>query len=106
MSKPALAVILLLVLAAAAAAAWIVRRWTRASSGPSQHAVFLGLCRVHALGKAARKLLARFARRINCQEPARLFVDPRLWERAAAAGLPADDTERLQELSRTLFAER
>ena len=106
MDKPVLAAVLLLTLIVLAIAAWIVRKRKLAARGPSHYAIFLGLCRVHGLGKAARKLLMRFARRVKCAQPARLFVDPRLLERSAAAGLPAKDVERLQELSGTLFRER
>lgn len=98
-----LAVAVLLPLAFAAA--WIVRKRRRAARGPSHAALFAGLCRVHGLDKSARKLLRRFARRIECPQPARVFVDPALLENAAAAGLPARDAERLQSLGEELFAE-
>ena len=104
MDTPVLAVAIFLTLALAAAA-WIVRKRKLAARGLSPHAIFLGLCRVHGLDKATRKLLHRFARRIKCPQPARLFVNPALLDRAAAAGLPAKDVERLQALYDELFAE-
>jgi hypothetical protein len=104
MDKPVLAVVVFFTIALVAAA-WIVHKRRLASRGLSPYAIFLGLCRVHGLDKATRKLLRRFARRIKCLQPARLFVDPALLERAAAAGIPAKDVERLQSLSEELFAE-
>ena len=107
MDKPVLAVVPLLALALAliSAAAWIVRKRKLTSRGLSHYAIFLGLCRLHGLNNATRKLLARFARRSKCPQPGRLFVDPALLDRAAAAGLPAKDTERLQDLREALFTE-
>jgi hypothetical protein len=103
MDNAALAVLLLLSPVFAAAVVWIVRKQKLASRSLSHYALFLGLCRLHGLDKAARKLLARFARHVKCVQPARLFIDPALLDRPAAAGLPAKDTERLQDLREELF---
>lgn len=100
-----LPVAVVLVAFALAAAAWIACKRHLSARGLSHAAIFAGLCRVHGLDKATRRLLRRFVRRIKCLQPARVFVDPALLENAAAAGLPARETERLQLLGEELFAE-
>lgn len=106
MGNATLVVLLALIpILAAGVAVWIVRKRRRAARGLSHYALFRGLCRLHGLDKATRKLLARFARRLKCLQPGRLFVEPALLDRAAAAGLPAKDTERLQDLREELFTE-
>ena len=73
----------------------IARRW-RFNSHP---ALFYGLCKVHGLDSAARRLLKRVVRFHRLGQPGRLFVEPK-WLDPAKLGpsfqTQAADLERLR----------
>ena len=77
----------------------IARHW-RFNSHP---ALFYGLCKVHGLDSAARRLLKRVVRFHRLGQPGRMFVEPK-WLDPAALG-PSFQTQaaELERLRNRLF---
>ena len=90
------------------ATAWVRAHWagplreSLARSSPNR--LFRGLCRVHALAWADRRLLWRLARFQGLDTPARLFLEPERFDRAALDPRMPDAQTRYQAIRGRLFA--
>jgi len=77
----------------------IARRW-RFNSHP---ALFYGLCKVHGLDSAARRLLKRVVRFHRLAQPGRLFVEPKWLDPANLGPSFRPQAAELERLRNRLF---
>lgn len=81
---------------------WFANRTVQRRRRYSHAGLFGQLCRLHNLDRSSRRLLRRLAGRHKLSQPARLLVDPRWLDSAAAPALPARRAE-LTALRQRLF---
>ncbi len=98
---PAVAAIVAVVLAAGACLAWWLIIRQSAHHGPA--ALFADLCQAHQLASADRRLLRRLALARSLPDPARLFVEPQLFEGPTVAQAFGAQADRVAALRRLLF---
>jgi hypothetical protein len=63
--------------------AWLAARWWARRSKQTvdcSHRLLKELCSKHRLGPRQRRLIAQLASELQLDQPAMIFVDPRLWE--------------------------
>ena len=82
---------------------YLVNRMVHRRRHYNHAALFGQLCRLHELDAGSRRLLKRLAGQHNLPQPARLFVDPRWLDSAAAAGTPPNRRAELTALRHRLF---
>jgi hypothetical protein len=99
----------ILILAAAALAVigvWLVFRWRArrtAENVDCPRRLLKELCVRHGLGYRQRRLVAGLAQERQLEQPALLFVDPRLWEVETTSPFARRQRE-LEQLRDRLFA--
>ena len=70
----------------------------------SHTGLFAGLCNHHGLDRANRQLLKRIARHLRLKHPARLFLEPQLFDPAKLASIAGGNPKRIVALQMRLFA--
>jgi len=81
---------------------WLANRAVQRRRRYSHAGLFGQLCRLHNLDRGSRRLLKHLAGRFKLSEPARLLVDPR-WVDSAAASVLHIRRAELTALRRRLF---
>jgi hypothetical protein len=88
---------------------WILSRFLsrqeRVRRHYNPHALFQALCTAHHLEPAQRRLLKRLARYHEIPQPARLFLEPELFDPGSLGAGFHGKTDELLELRERLFAE-
>ena len=90
-------------IAAVCGVCYLVNRMVHCRRHYSHAALFGQLCRLHGLDAGSRRLLKRLAGQHNLPQPAKLFVDPRWLDSAAAGGTPPNRRAELTALRHRLF---
>jgi len=102
-------VIGLVIVLCIAVAIWLLGRLTnvldKRTSFRGPRRLFLSLCKAHRLRWTDRWLLWRLAAAQKLREPARLFLEPKLFDPARLSTLTPARASQLIELRNTLFAE-
>jgi hypothetical protein len=97
------------ILAGIAALVWLLSRFLtvqehrKAYNSPLR--LFLALCKAHELRWSDRWLLWRLARERRLKDPARIFLEPQLFEEAGLRRSLRAQAPRLRQLRNALFAE-
>ena len=81
---------------------WRARRKLQDTSCPRR--LLKELCARHGLGGRQRRIVANLARQHLLEQPALLFVDPRLWESESTPALDARRLREFEQLRDRLFA--
>lgn len=85
---------------------WMIYRWRRARSKRllnSPRLLLRDLFRLHGLGWSEQRLLLQAAKRQKITNPARLFLEPALWQQAVDAERSPVRQRRLKTLQAKLL---
>lgn len=101
-------IMVVLIVVGAALGIWILSRLMQRQDKEKRYhnrrALFRALCRAHGLSYRQRWLLSQHARRLQLDEPGRLFLEPQHLEPAAMSGLETSQAVELSKLRAYFFA--